>query len=102
MEIEEFIQTKFENVHVCAVGIEDFVLPMNEILAVAILKEKSSSHLTEEMIVSAVKEELDNYKQIRGGVYFLDHFPFTTTGKIKRNEVKKCVTNLYCGKHVND
>lgn len=45
---------------------------------------------------------LDNfadYKRLRGGVYFLDSFPMTPSGKILRRRIKDIVTQLYKNKH---
>lgn len=63
-----------------------------ELIALAVLKEKKSHTFNEETILKAFKKELADYKQIRGGIYFLDEFPLTPSAKIKRNEVKKIVT----------
>ena len=41
---------------------------------------------------------LDNfadYKRLRGGVYFLDSFPMTPSGKVLRRRIKDILTQLY-------
>lgn len=45
---------------------------------------------------------LDNfadYKRLRGGVYFVDDFPMTPSGKVIRRKVKDMVTQLYENKN---
>lgn len=44
---------------------------------------------------------LDNFgdfKKLRGGVYFLDSLPTTSTGKIIRREVRELATVFYKNK----
>lgn len=44
--------------------------------------------LTEDGVKGLVAEQLSDYKQLRGGVFFMDKLPQTVTGKIARRELK--------------
>lgn len=81
-------------IRTCAFGIADYKHG-NDLLTIAILNENKDIKVTEDEIISVFKKELADFKQIRGGVYFLDQFPMTPSGKVKRNEVKNIVTELY-------
>lgn len=41
-----------------------------------------------------VLENFDDYKHLRGGIYFLDAFPSSVGGKFLRREIRKTVMNL--------
>ncbi|KAJ1531426.1 hypothetical protein ONE63_000106 [Megalurothrips usitatus] len=44
--------------------------------------------VTERDLQALVAERLSDYKQLRGGVLFLEHMPKTLTGKVARRELK--------------
>lgn len=97
LDIEEFLNRRFGLSRTCAVGIADHEHG-SDLLAVAILNNTERLNLTEEDIQTVFKQELADYKQLRGGVYFLDQFPMTSSGKLKRLQVKHIVTELYNSK----
>lgn len=49
--------------------------------------------LSAELIKDYVNSRVIEEKSIRGGVYFVDKFPSTVSGKIKRNELRKIAEN---------
>lgn len=69
------------------VGIPD---PKATNLAVAvILKRPGFDCLTEHEILSVVAEKLPFYKQLYGGVYFVDEIPTNPNGKILRRVIRE-------------
>lgn len=43
-------------------------------------------------------DQLADYKHLEGGVYFIDEFPLTASGKIIRAKVKEIAQNFYRAK----
>jgi acyl-coenzyme A synthetase/AMP-(fatty) acid ligase len=56
--------------------------------AALIVKRKGFESLSEHDILSCVAEKLPHYKQLYGGVYFVNEMPMTLNGKIMRRSVK--------------
>ncbi|XP_034250817.1 luciferin 4-monooxygenase-like isoform X2 [Thrips palmi] len=50
--------------------------------------------LTEDDVKALVADKLSDYKQLRGGVIFLEKLPKTVTGKIARRELKEMLRAL--------
>ncbi|XP_039272337.2 uncharacterized protein LOC120346636 [Styela clava] len=50
---------------------------------------KKVDDLTADELDAFVKDELVDYKQLRGGIEFVEKIPKSSTGKIQRNELKK-------------
>lgn len=42
-----------------------------------------------------ISDNFADYKRLRGGVYFLESFPMTPSGKVLRRRIKDIVTQLY-------
>lgn len=40
-------------------------------------------------------DHFDDYKRLRGGVYFVDSFPSTLSGKLLRREIRQTAIKLY-------
>lgn len=57
----------------------------------AFVVRKPDSKITAEQIQEFVAKQVIKYKQLTGGVYFVDNIPKTLTGKILRREAKKIV-----------
>lgn len=53
------------------------------------------SDLTEKYIEDYVSGRVEDAKKIRGGVHFVDSFPLTVNGKIRRFEVRNCAQEKY-------
>lgn len=94
LDIEEFLSQRFGLLRTCAVGIPDHKHG-NDLLAVTIQKGTDEIKVTDTDLIKTFAQELADHKRIRGGVYFLDQFPLTPSGKVKRNEVKQIVSQLY-------
>lgn len=54
----------------------------------AFVKKNPRSDLNEEKILKFVHDKVIDAKKIRGGVHFIDSFPLTPSGKVKKNELK--------------
>lgn len=76
----------------CVVGVPDD--KATDIPAAAIIRNKNSS-LTADEISNYVAERVQDAKNLRAGVYFVDKFPLTASGKILRRGVRDIVVKLY-------
>ena len=65
--------------------------PLVQELITAVVVKKSGSSLTEQQLIQFAHERLDEYKQIRGGLKFVDSIPRNPQGKI----VKLQLSNLF-------
>eukprot|EP00095_Tigriopus_kingsejongensis_P011374 snap_masked-scaffold444_size168727-processed-gene-0.25 protein:Tk11374 transcript:snap_masked-scaffold444_size168727-processed-gene-0.25-mRNA-1 annotation:"4-coumarate-- ligase-like" len=84
MELENLIQDLPEVAEVGVYGKPD---PASQELAVAVVRLVPGAQLTEEAIQKHVAENVDNYKQLRGGVRF-------TNAPLPKNAMGKPVRNL--------
>lgn len=98
LEIEQFLQNELGLLQTCAVGIDD-LKHGNDLLAVAVVKGDQHANISESEIIKAVENGLADYKHLRGGVYFFDNFPLTPSGKVKRNEVKNIVNQMFSNRN---
>lgn len=71
---------------VCVVGVYREDIGKDWIYAFVV--KNSNSDLTEKYVEDYVSERVDPNKKIRGGVHFVDSFPMTTTGKIRKGDVR--------------
>ncbi|CRK87334.1 CLUMA_CG001136, isoform A [Clunio marinus] len=69
----------------------------NDLIFAFIIKDPSNHEITEETVMSYVHGKVMHAKKLRGGVHFIDKFPTTPSGKIKRVEVKEIAQNI-CNK----
>ncbi|XP_011293216.1 uncharacterized protein LOC101891121 [Musca domestica] len=76
---------------VCVVGIPDNC--MGFLPAAAVIKSFNST-ITEAQIYEHASEHLEHFEQLRGGIYFVDNFPRTMSGKTVRSEVAKLCEQL--------
>ncbi|KAM7349498.1 uncharacterized protein ACRADG_008411 isoform 2-T4 [Cochliomyia hominivorax] len=83
-EIEGVISKLKDVVEVCVFGIPDIIY--THLPAAAIVK-KPNSKLCAEDVLQLVQQEMAHFKQLRGGVYFVDELPKTPSGKILRRIV---------------
>ncbi|KAJ2940161.1 hypothetical protein O0L34_g11726 [Tuta absoluta] len=60
-------------------------------LPVACIVRRPGSSVTAQMIKDLVKNKLEDWKQLRGGVVFLEELPLTPTIKIDRKKLKQIV-----------
>jgi 4-coumarate--CoA ligase len=88
-EIENVIE-KIDGVEIVSVvGIPDDLV--NNLTTAVIKKRPGYENLTEKFIIGFVAEKMPNYKQLHGGVYFVDAFPTTASGKIQKRLVSQIV-----------
>ncbi|XP_062544517.1 uncharacterized protein LOC134211555 [Armigeres subalbatus] len=90
-EIETVIMKVPGVASVCVTGIP---VPGND-LPVALVVKASDSEVTEEKIIQMVAENMVDFKHLRGGVYFVDAFPMTPSGKILRRVCRNMAVELY-------
>uniref|UniRef100_A0A336L8I2 CSON004688 protein n=1 Tax=Culicoides sonorensis TaxID=179676 RepID=A0A336L8I2_CULSO len=81
----------------CVVGIPDELY--GDLPAAAVIKMPGID-LNENDIKEKVSNHLSDFKQLRGGVYFIENFPRTVSGKIKVREIREIVIKLYEEKNV--
>lgn len=89
-EIEDLIEIIPGVKFVCVVGTPD---PSEIEVATALIVKEIGSRLTEEIIMEATSN-LPTFKQLRGGVFFVESLPFNGSGKIQRKNVKETATKL--------
>ncbi|XP_037037347.1 probable 4-coumarate--CoA ligase 1 isoform X2 [Bradysia coprophila] len=77
----------------CVVGV---TIPVYYDLPVGIVQRAEGSTVSENELHDFVKDKLpDEYHRLNGGIYFVDTFSRTHTGKIKRLDVKNLALQLY-------
>lgn len=88
-EIENLIESiaGVQQVSVVAIPDEDF----DNSPAAVVVKDRKFKNLTEKIIADFVLEHLAYYKQLRGGVFFVDKLPETSNGKINKKLVFEIV-----------
>ena len=59
------------------------------VTAVVVVKKESCSGITEDELTRFVNEKVDQYKQIRGGLKFVDTIPRNPQGKILKAQLKQ-------------
>jgi acyl-CoA synthetase (AMP-forming)/AMP-acid ligase II len=89
-EIEDIIEMIPGVKFVCVVGTPD---PTEVEVATALVVKDAGSHLNEEIIVESTSN-LPTFKQLRGGVFFVESLPTNGSGKIQRKEAKEIATKL--------
>lgn len=94
-ELEEFLLRETGLRQVCVIGIED--LKHGTDLPAAVLVRTNDCHLTVDDIKQLAETKLPDYKQFRGGIYFLraDELPMTPSGKIMKRIVKEMIEKIY-------
>ncbi|TMW40367.1 hypothetical protein DOY81_014553 [Sarcophaga bullata] len=90
-EIEAVILELPDVVEVCVFGVPDIYYTF--LPAAAIIK-RSGSSLTGEEVSEHVKERMTHFKQLRGGVYFVNELPRTPSGKILRRKMAELCQSL--------
>lgn len=86
-EIENIIESIDGVELVSVVGIPD--PKATNLPAALIVKRPGSDSLTEHDITSKIGEKLPFYKQLYGGVYFVDEMPTNADGKILRRVIRE-------------
>ena len=94
-DIECYIQKMDGVIMCCVVGVPDEYKTLD--LPAAVIVKTKDSTLSKEYILNKTMQDLPDYKQLRGGVYFVDEFPMTPSGKIKRKAVRDSTIKLFNG-----
>ncbi|KAI8124318.1 4-coumarate--CoA ligase 3 [Lucilia cuprina] len=90
-EIETVILELNDIVEVCVFGVADLIY--THLPAAAIVKSKGSN-ITGIQIYQHVYQRMVDFKNLRGGVYFLNELPKTATGKVLRSKVAELCKNI--------
>lgn len=90
-ELEDIIQNIPGVKDVCVVGVPN---EKTKELPTAMVLKDDASGVTEAMIHESVKY-LEDYKQLRGGIFFVDEIALTISGKVKRNVMKIIASELH-------
>lgn len=85
-EIESLLNKCPEIRSVCVVGIPDEI---SGDLPAAVVQLVEGKTISAEQIFNLVADNFIDQKKLRGGVYFVDSFPLTPSGKVLRRELKK-------------
>lgn len=112
-EIEDALLKHQGVTSVCVVGIPDVLWTD---LPAAVVVKNDNVDVTEREIMDIIKsmlaksysimltgyngefdflDSMSDYKQLRGGVYFVDRFPMTPSGKIIRRKVREMAIEMY-------
>ncbi|XP_037028941.1 4-coumarate--CoA ligase 1-like [Bradysia coprophila] len=92
-ELESIILTCDGVANVCVVGIPDLV--KTDLPAAVVVRTHFGHRITSDEIKNAVQEKCSDFKQLRGGVYFVETLPMTPSGKILRRIVRGMAIELY-------
>ena len=65
---------------------------VREYVTAAVMKVPGSA-LTEQDIIDLVAENVEDPKQLRGGVYFVEKLPKNPQGKIQRNKLLELINH---------
>ena len=91
IDIEEVIN-KMEGI------VASSVVPVTELgidyIYAFVIKKPDSSVIAED-IVEYVNSRVSDYKHLRGGAYFVDSFPLTPSGKIKKQELRTLAEEIH-------
>ncbi|XP_022906602.2 luciferin 4-monooxygenase-like [Onthophagus taurus] len=84
-EIEGILITHPEVKAACVVGKPDELAGE---LPTGFVVKQPNSNVTEEELVQFVAERISKTKHLRGGIYFMEDLPKTSSGKIRRKELR--------------
>lgn len=89
-DIEEIIEKLPGVLKVCVVAV-----PRDEYYEApgAVIEVRSNCNLSVDEVKKALVD-LEDFKQLYGGVFFVEKLPLTATGKVNRNEVEKIALRL--------
>jgi 4-coumarate--CoA ligase len=84
-ELEEILRMIPELADVAVVGVADG--DSGEVPRAFVVR-KEGTELTEQKITDFLKDKVASFKQLKGGVRFVDGIPRSTAGKILRKDLK--------------
>lgn len=83
------------------VSVVGIPFPATFSLTVAVIKKSEGfDELSERDVIDCVASKLPDYKQLHGGVFFIDEFPLTPSKKIIKRDVTKLAAELYRDKQM--
>ncbi|KAG4067927.1 hypothetical protein HA402_010613 [Bradysia odoriphaga] len=91
-ELDAYLMESPEIKSACVFGIPNEVVTH---LPAALIIRADGSNISEQDIFDMIADRFSDYCKLRGGVYFVDSFPRTASGKVKRGEVRKIAIKLY-------
>lgn len=94
LEVEDLIGEIPGIKDVCVVGVAE---KSSQELPTAMILKDIRSEVTEEMVNDSIKH-LEDFKQLKGGIFFVDEIALTISGKVKRNIMKEIATKMYAEK----
>lgn len=86
-EIEALLIGHEKILDAAVIGVPDPVIPGNEIPRAFVSRQPGKDPIMEEEVKQYVKDNLAAYKQVRGGVVFIEQVPRNPTGKILRRKL---------------
>lgn len=82
-----------DGVHIASVvGIPDDLV--GDLIAAVVVKSVNSQ-VTANEIIQKVADSVTDFKNLRGGVYFVDELPLTPSGKVQKRKVKDLAIQFY-------
>jgi len=91
-DIENFLIQSPAILAACVVGIaDDFATD----LPAAVIVRSGSYNITEQEVLDMVSENFNDSRKLRGGVYFVESLPTTSSGKVKRKVVRANANELF-------
>lgn len=90
-ELEDLIEKVPGVRDVCVVGVP--VPSLGKVPTAMVLKDENSI-VTDAMIHDAIRH-LEDFKQLRGGIFFVDEIALTVSGKYKRNVMEEIAVKLH-------
>ncbi|XP_073841198.1 uncharacterized protein [Musca autumnalis] len=98
-DIEKVISELPQVADVCVVGIPHSV---HGFLPAACVIKRSNTEIDESEICQHVVKRMQDFENLRGGVYFVDELPQTPSGKIIRRKVTEMCERLWNEKNANN
>lgn len=82
-----------DGVHIASVvGIPDDLV--GDLIAAVVVKSVNSQ-VTANEIIQKVADSVTDFKNLRGGVYFVDELPLTPSGKVQKRKVKDLAIQFF-------
>ncbi|CAG9811411.1 unnamed protein product [Chironomus riparius] len=100
IELEEVINEIDGVMQSCVVGVfdnEEFY----DIIYAFVIKDKANIELTEEFVMNFVNSRVTEAKRITGGIYFVEAFPMTPSGKVLNRKLKELAMEIHAKKLLN-
>lgn len=89
--IEDIIMRIDGVAEVCVFGVPDFVASNLTAAAIVRTQDKNGMALSAESVDQSVKKSMASVYHLKGGVYFVDYMPKTSSGKVQRSKVMELV-----------